>query len=377
MTTNNTFSQLDSLLNDINSDEEESNNVQWECPLSLIHLDMAQTRTEIDETKLIELSETLKSKGLIQPISLRVHPEIKGEYMIVAGERRFRAATLIGWERIPSILREVLDDGDKLITQLIENGQRENISFTDEAATFKRLIEVVGMTQNEIAKGYGKPKSYVSETVKIDNSPDFIKKLMLIGVSRRAAVDLISLAKKYPEGVQEAVEYALENSDEISLKFVKALKEKLSPKKAEVVEKDVLADLQSRIENVEDENEQDNDNSNNELSSLDNEDEEISEGEQDASNANNEAEDFDLDDQERESTNEEQIDFVGDRSLSDAAFKKRPRSKAIVNVKVKGKGFGSIALDVTPLNPDSVIVEFSDGVMLSVPLIDCEIIGYE
>jgi len=136
--------------------------------LSDIFLDSNQPRKKADKEKLDELAASIRSKGVIEPITVRF-VEDDGNYRIVTGERRYKAAELAGLTEIPCIVKD-LDDQEALTYQLIENLQREDLPPIDEATGIKQLMDN-GLTQSEVAKLIGKSQPYISKLLKILELP--------------------------------------------------------------------------------------------------------------------------------------------------------------------------------------------------------------
>ena len=122
-----------------------------------------QPRSEFDDAKLKELSETIRVHGVIQPIVVR---RIGDAYELVAGERRWRAAQLLGLDRIPAIVR-TLSDEQAASVALIENLQRENLTAIEEATAYQQLIELHHMTQESLAQRLGRGQSTVANKLRL------------------------------------------------------------------------------------------------------------------------------------------------------------------------------------------------------------------
>ena len=131
-----------------------------------------QSRINFDEKGLNELADSIKERGLIQPII--VCPTEKGRYQLVAGERRLRASKLAGFKRIPAIVRNV-QDRELFEYSLIENIQREDLNPLEEAGAYERLMEEFGLTQEELAQRLGKKRSSVANIVRLLNLPTEIR----------------------------------------------------------------------------------------------------------------------------------------------------------------------------------------------------------
>jgi ParB family chromosome partitioning protein len=141
-------------------------------PVEHIQPDPDQPRKTFNQAKLEELAASIKSMGVIQPIAVRPNPEQQGTYLIVAGERRFRAAKLADIREIPCIIKDITGQ-EALILQMIENLQREDLNPVEEAKGIKRLTEI-GFTQTDISKVIGKSQPYVSQLLKILTLPKTI-----------------------------------------------------------------------------------------------------------------------------------------------------------------------------------------------------------
>ncbi|HTL70586.1 MAG TPA: ParB/RepB/Spo0J family partition protein [Candidatus Eisenbacteria bacterium] len=127
-----------------------------------------QPRLSFSEEKIAELAQSIKEKGVIQPILVRA---VGGRYELIAGERRWRAAKRLGLAEIPAIVRRV-HDADLLEMSIIENIQREELNPLEEAKAYRRLAQEFGFTQDAIADKVGKDKSSVSNLLRILNLPD-------------------------------------------------------------------------------------------------------------------------------------------------------------------------------------------------------------
>jgi ParB family chromosome partitioning protein len=137
-----------------------------------------QPRKVFDETELQELSDSIKSNGVIQPIVVR---EIKsGQYEIIAGERRFRASNLAGFKQIPAIIRE-FSDQEALAVSLIENIQRKDLNAIEESLGYKRLIDEFKLTHIELSKVTGRSRSHISNTLRLLNLHSEVQDMVIRG----------------------------------------------------------------------------------------------------------------------------------------------------------------------------------------------------
>ncbi len=131
-----------------------------------------QPRREFATAELTELQASLSASGLLQPITVRQAPGKKG-YQLVAGERRLRAATALGWKEISAIVRDV-DDRALLTLALVENLQRSDLNPIEEAEGYKRLVDEFGLTHVQIAEVVGKDRSTVANLLRVLHLPESV-----------------------------------------------------------------------------------------------------------------------------------------------------------------------------------------------------------
>jgi len=139
-----------------------------QIPIEMIGANPFQPRTRFDEASLKELTESIRSSGIIQPVILRRAGT--DSYELVAGERRLRAAKLAGLDAVPAIMREV-DDTRMMELALIENIQREDLNPIDEAKAYQALIQKVGLTHDQISERVGKQRSSVTNAIRLLGLP--------------------------------------------------------------------------------------------------------------------------------------------------------------------------------------------------------------
>ncbi len=130
--------------------------------------------------ELEELAASIRQRGVLQPILVRPYPGKTGEYQIVAGERRWRAAQRAGLMALPALVRE-LGDQETLELALIENLQRADLNALEEAAAFASLMVLSGGTQDELAQAVGKSRSHVANTLRLLQLPDDVQALVRDG----------------------------------------------------------------------------------------------------------------------------------------------------------------------------------------------------
>jgi len=128
-----------------------------------------QPRHDFNESALRELADSIREKGVLQPVLAEA--DDGGGYVIVAGERRVRAARLAGLERIPVVVRQFTAE-EKLEIALIENVQREDLSPIEEAHAYKRLMEIASLSQEQVAQKVGKDRSTVANTIRLLKLPE-------------------------------------------------------------------------------------------------------------------------------------------------------------------------------------------------------------
>ena len=178
-----------------------------------IHPDPNQPRKVFDNISLEELGQSIKERGVLQPVLVRLEGE---KVWLVAGERRFRAAKLAGKEKIPAIITT----GDPAEIALIENIQRENLKPLEEAEAFARLMETHGYKQEVLAKVVGKARTTVTEILSINRLPEAIKdECRRADIPRRTLIEIVK--KDTPE--EMIALFAQVKSGEISGRNIRQL----------------------------------------------------------------------------------------------------------------------------------------------------------
>ncbi|WP_019616207.1 ParB/RepB/Spo0J family partition protein [Psychromonas ossibalaenae] len=143
--------------------------------IECLHGGKYQPRRDMSPQALDELANSIRAQGIIQPIVVRETGHQK--YEIIAGERRWRAAKIVGLENVPCLIKNVEDDAAIAIA-LIENIQRENLNAMEEAIALKRLLEEFELTHSEVAKAVGKSRTTVSNLLRLNNLNDDVKVLL-------------------------------------------------------------------------------------------------------------------------------------------------------------------------------------------------------
>ena len=154
---------LDALLGGSSKSREEEDTLA-QLPVASLRPGKYQPRTRMDQASLAELAESIRARGVIQPIVVR--PVSDSQYEILAGERRWRAAKIANLERIPAVIREVPDEA-ALGIGLIENIQREDLNPIEEAAGLKRLIDEFKLTHEEVASAIGRSRTGVTNLLRL------------------------------------------------------------------------------------------------------------------------------------------------------------------------------------------------------------------
>lgn len=147
-------------------------------PIDLLQRSKYQPRTHMDKQALAELADSIRSQGVVQPIVAR---ELKtGNYEIIAGERRWRAAQMAGLETIPAIVRRVPDEA-AIVIALIENIQREDLNPLEEASVLQQLIGEFGMNHQKVADTVGRSRTAVTNLLRLLTLNEDVRKLLLAG----------------------------------------------------------------------------------------------------------------------------------------------------------------------------------------------------
>lgn len=183
---------MDSLITKV-QDNDISGDVVQKIPVGKIRPNRYQPRRNFDDAALAELSESIRERGLLQPIS--VWKDAGDEnYELIAGERRLRASRLAGLTEIEAIVKKDLDDEQKLGLSLIENIQRENLNSIDTALAYKQLMDNFSVSQSDIARRVHKSRAAVSNTLRLLDLDEDIRQGIQSGtISEGHARALISI----------------------------------------------------------------------------------------------------------------------------------------------------------------------------------------
>ena len=185
---------------------------KWEevrkIPISKIVPNRFQPRTIFDESKIEELARTIHTHGIIQPIVVR---ELDGDlFEIIAGERRYRAVSMLEWDEVPAIIKN-LSDTETASVALIENLQREELTPIEEAMAYGKLLEIHNLTQEALAQRLGKGQSTVANKLRLLRLPEKVQEgLLQKKITERHARALIVL--KDPEKQIQLMELVIEKA---------------------------------------------------------------------------------------------------------------------------------------------------------------------
>jgi ParB family chromosome partitioning protein len=149
-------------------------------PITKVHANPDQPRRTFDYTELRDLAKSILTKGIIQPLIVRPDPKNEGDFQIVAGERRWRAAQTARLDVVPVVLRD-LNDLEVLEIGIIENIQRADLNPVDEANGYHQLMEKFGHTQEKLSEALGKSRSYLANSMRLLNLPNAVQDMMIDG----------------------------------------------------------------------------------------------------------------------------------------------------------------------------------------------------
>ncbi|HVJ41015.1 MAG TPA: ParB/RepB/Spo0J family partition protein [Dongiaceae bacterium] len=153
---------------------------QRHAPIEFLHPGKFQPRSVFDQEALEHLAQSIRENGVLQPILVREHARRKGEFEIVAGERRWRAAQLAQLHQVPIVLRG-LSDREVLEIAIIENVQRQDLSPLEEATGYARLMEEFDYTQEQLAERIGKSRPHIANMLRLLDLPERVRELLSSG----------------------------------------------------------------------------------------------------------------------------------------------------------------------------------------------------
>jgi ParB family chromosome partitioning protein len=165
---------LEALLGPVSREQAETSGGLRELPIASVKPNPYQPRTQVDESALDELVASIQASGLLQPVVVRPRD---GGYELIAGERRWLAATRLGWAKIPAVVKDV-DDQTLLTLALIENLQRDDLSPMDEAAGYQRLAAEFKLPHGEIARLVGRNRATVANLLRLLQLPAEVRTML-------------------------------------------------------------------------------------------------------------------------------------------------------------------------------------------------------
>ena len=196
---------LSSLMGDVEIPLNETSNKSSDTriPISKLRANPLQPRRLFNKESINELAASIKSKGLVQPILVRPSEKNPGDYEIIAGERRWRAAQIAQLHEMPAVIKN-LNDVESLEIDIIENVQRSDLTVIEEAAGYKKLIESYGHTQEQLSEIVGKSRSHVANIMRLLTLPQSIQDMITEGkISAGHARAIMNSA--FPEKLAEKI----------------------------------------------------------------------------------------------------------------------------------------------------------------------------
>jgi len=162
-------------------------------PIEFLHPSKLQPRADFNDERLEQLAQSIREQGVLQPILVRAHRTHQGEFEIVAGERRWRAAQLAQLHEVPVVQKE-LSDRDTLEIALIENIQRQDLNPIEEARGYRRLMQEFAYTQEVLSERIGKSRPHIANLLRLLELPDIVRTMIAEGkLSQGHARALINL----------------------------------------------------------------------------------------------------------------------------------------------------------------------------------------
>lgn len=215
--------------------------------LNLIKPNENQPRRNFDEEKIVQLADSIKEHGIIQPLVLKKENDL---YTIVAGERRWRASKILGLDEVPAIIMD-LSEKDILEVSLIENIQREDLNPIEEANAYKELINRFNFTQEDLAKRIGKSRVAITNTLRLLNLDERVQDYIIEGIISeghgRALLSINNKDKQY-----EISQFIIDNKLSVreTEKYISNLQNK-NVKNKKIVKKDLYyVNIQKQMESA-------------------------------------------------------------------------------------------------------------------------------
>ena len=238
---------LEALISQYSTDKD-SNYINDSIPLSKIKANPNQPRKDFDDSKMEELISSVREKGILQPIAVR---ELKnGDYEIIAGERRYRAAQSAGLKSIPAYILSVSSDSEIMEYALIENIQRVDLDPIEESEAFALLKSKYNLSQKEISKRVGKSRSLIANSLRLLKLPSSIKKdiknnkltmghaISLLGLKNKT--QMLAIANRIINS-----KLSVRNTEDIVSKINSTSNKKIKTKKSS--KSQLINDLESKL----------------------------------------------------------------------------------------------------------------------------------
>ena len=238
---------LEALISQYSTDNDSSY-INDSIPLSRIKANPNQPRKDFDDSKMEELISSIKEKGILQPIAVR---ELKnGDYEIIAGERRYRAAQSAGLESIPAYILSVSNESEIMEYALIENIQRVDLDPIEESEAFALLKSKYNLSQKEISKRVGKSRSLIANSLRLLKLPNSIKKdIKANKLTMGHAISLLGLKNKTQMlAIANRIinnKLSVRNTEEIVSKINSSSNKKIKIKKSS--KSKLINDLESKL----------------------------------------------------------------------------------------------------------------------------------
>ena len=248
---------LSALMADIDRDTKITSNTVSNTSSNMLPIEKVianpnQPRQDFNKEDLEDLTRSIASRGIIQPIIVRVSKENNDLYQIVAGERRWRAAQKAQLHEVPVVVRDFTDE-ELLEVAIIENVQRSNLNPVEEALAYKALIDNFNYTQEQVATGLGKSRSHVANLLRLLNLPEKVLKYVRVGslssghartlVGHKQALALANIMIEEDMSVREAEIYVKQRLDR------KNLNKKINRKDADTraLEADLFTNIKMKV----------------------------------------------------------------------------------------------------------------------------------
>ena len=248
---------LSALMADIDRDTKITSNTVSNTSSNMLPIEKVianpnQPRQDFNKEDLEDLTQSIASRGIIQPIIVRVSKENNDLYQIVAGERRWRAAQKAQLHEVPVVVRDFTDE-ELLEVAIIENVQRSNLNPVEEALAYKALIDNCNYTQEQVATGLGKSRSYIANLLRLLNLPEKVLKYVRVGslssghartlVGHKQALALANIMIEENMSVREAEIYVKQRLDR------KNLNKKINRKDADTraLEADLFTNIKMKV----------------------------------------------------------------------------------------------------------------------------------